>query len=123
MAADALASSLLVDDALAGLRIRCAIEGERFDILADPRTRVTPPGRSRPDVKVKAERQTLLALIDGETSLLEAVRSGGLDLVGPPPVLLRIAAAQRAFAEGAARVRRMEALLARYRAQKLREAM
>jgi hypothetical protein len=70
----------------------------------------------RPDSRVQARRKTILALVDGDLTLLEAVRSGGLDITAPPPLLLRIAQAQRAFAEGAARVRRMEALLARYQA-------
>lgn len=83
--------------------------------MADPRTRLQAADRRRPDARVKARRQTILALVDGDFTLLEAVRSGGLDLTAPPPLLLRIAQAQRAFAEGAARVRRMEALLDRYR--------
>jgi len=113
---DELAAWVQIEDALAGLVVECAIGEEWFHVHAGSGLRVLPAQPEEADASARTARRTILELIDGEVSLLEAIRSGRLDMLASTPVLLRLAQAQRAFAEGAARARDVQPVLEQYRA-------
>lgn len=113
---DRLAAYVQIEDALAGLVVECMVTDEQFHVEAHRELRLLPGGAKCADARVCTDGQTILDLIDGEISLLEAVENGRLDMFAATSVLLRLAQAQRAFAEGAARARDVRPVLERYRA-------
>lgn len=112
---DALAFHVVLADELRGLTISCEVGGERFGLRCGRRPLVARIGRDPAAVRVATDRETILALIDGKIRLLEAIRGRRLKLIADVALMLRLSRAQRAFAEGAVRARRMRALLNRYR--------
>jgi hypothetical protein len=102
-------------DALQGLAIDCDIGQERFCVFGSENIVIGEIGLIPPSATVRCTRKAILAIIDGDLAVLDAVKKGQLDIRADIPILLRLAQAQRAFAEGAARARSTEDVLARYR--------
>jgi hypothetical protein len=103
---DGLAIALQVDDE--PFAVRCTRHGLQLESG-------TRDGDALP-VALQTSRRAIVALIDGEVSLLDAVLARQLALRAEVRVLDRLARAGRAFAEGALRSRRMRALLDDFRA-------
>ena len=115
LACDELAAFVALSDALRGLVVRCAVDGEVFTVLGRAQLIVRRGPIARADAHVVASRAAILDLIDGRLTVLDAVLARRLTLVADIGHLVRLSRAQRAFAEGAARTRQMRALLAAYR--------
>lgn len=113
---DRLAAYVQVEDALAGLVVECAAGTEVFTVHGKAGLPIISGLAEQATARVRTCAKTIVALIDGEVSVLEAVKAGQLDMVASTPVLLRLAQAQRAFAEGAARARDMQLVLDEFRA-------
>lgn len=110
---DQLAAWVQIEDALATLVVECTVGEERFHVAGASRIGAGPAERA--SACVRTDARTILDLVDGELSLLGAVTAGRLDVTANTSVLLRLARAQRAFAEGAARTRDVRPVLERYR--------
>ncbi|MXP42836.1 hypothetical protein [Allopontixanthobacter sediminis] len=102
-------------DAIEGLSVECVVGDERFRVSGSGELVIGEIGVISPSAHVLCTRTAILALVDGDMSLLDAVKRGKLDICGDTKELLSLARAQRAFAEGAARVRQVEDILAQYR--------
>jgi hypothetical protein len=102
-------------DALDGLIVNCAVGGEQFHVLHAGDLVIRAGHHATAQALVHTDRATILALIDGDLRLLDSVMTGRLGLLADVSLMVRISRAQRAFAEGAARARRVRPLLARYR--------
>lgn len=117
--ADAPAAYFRILAELDGLAIALRIDDEPFGVRGTRRGLHLDrgaPGGSAPPIELQTSRRTIVALIDGELSLLDAVLARELALRAEVRVLDRIARAGRAFAEGALRSRRMRSLLDDFRA-------
>jgi SCP-2 sterol transfer family len=92
---------------MVGLTAQCHIDDEQFG-LACTANAIThlPVGPS--DLHITASRAALIAMVDGDLSLLAAIRARHLQLTGTTAALAHLARAQRRFAEGAARSRRVQ---------------
>jgi hypothetical protein len=116
---DAPAAYFRILTELDGLAIALRVDDEPFAVRGTSRglqlEHGTPAGAA-PPIELQTSRRTIVALIDGELSLLDAVLARELALRAEVRVLDRIARAGRAFAEGALRSRRMRALLDEFRA-------
>jgi hypothetical protein len=114
--AEQLAAHVLLIRQMRGLAVRSAVDRDAFTILGGAeRLEVRRHGLRRFDARVRVDRAAIFDLLDGRSTILEEVQRRRLDLVADPEVLLRLARAQRAFAEGAAHSRRMTALLEAFR--------
>ena len=101
---------------LDGLAVHLEVEEEAFGCqCADSRISLGPP-MPDPQARVRTDRRTILALIDGRCSYLDAVLARNLAVQGHPELLARISRAGVAFSEGALRARRMRSLLDEFRA-------
>lgn len=100
---------------LEGLVITLSIDLEEFQLrCSSNKIEFAPPGAA-PHVRVRASRQTILALIDGTTGMLPAILSGQLVVYARVDLLPNIARASVAFAEGAIRSRAMRVVLDDFR--------
>jgi hypothetical protein len=81
-------------------------EGDRFDLA---------PDAGPASVEVRSDRATILALIDGEVRLLDAILDERLGVRGPVDAVLRFDAALTAFLDGAVRAPSLPTLLAAFR--------
>jgi hypothetical protein len=114
--ADAPAAFFRMQDELDGLAVRVDVEGECFGCrCSNTGIAFGPPPRVA-QADVRSDRHTILALIDGRSSYLEAVLARDLAVQGPSELLARISRAGLAFSEGALRARRMRPLLDDFRA-------
>lgn len=113
---DELAAFTRMADDLRGLAISCTVDEERFAVIANERPAVVRSAPGGADVTVEAGRRVILELIDGETDFLSAVMARRVSLTADISLMVRLSRAQRAFAEGAARARRMRPLLEAFRA-------
>lgn len=113
---DELAAFTRMGDALAGLTIACTVDTESFFVSGAGRPRVLAAAPGAVKVRVESSRAAILDLIDGETDFLAAVLARRLRLTADIDLMVRLSRAQRAFAEGAARARRMRLLLDEMRA-------
>jgi hypothetical protein len=116
---DAPAAYFRVLAELDGLMIALQVDGEAFavrGVAAGLHLRAAAAAAGPEAAELRTSRRTIVALIDGELSLLDAVLAGDLALRADAHALDRIARAGRAFAEGALRSRRMRALLDEFRA-------
>lgn len=119
--ADTPAAFYRLADELRGLAVGLEVEGERFTVLGlDAAVRVDPAidPTGAPDgrVRVRTTRRTILALIDGRKTFLEAVLDRDLTLHAELDLLPRLSRAMACFVEGAVRTRRMRGLLNEFRA-------
>jgi len=113
---DQLAAYTRIVDELGGIVISFDVGGETFSVGGADRLRVSTSADLVPKVEVRTDRSAILALIDGEIELLEAVTTRRLKIVANVSLMTRLARAERAFAEGAARARRIRPILEAYRA-------
>jgi hypothetical protein len=104
-----------MSDELRGLRILCTVGLETFAVSGGGRPTVRNGDGQPFQVEVEADRAAILALIDGETDFLTAIRARRVRLVADIGLMVRLSRAQRAFAEGAARTSSMRELLRIYR--------
>lgn len=117
--ADAAAAYYRVLDELSGLALRVQVGDERFDCrCTDAQLVFISAGEGAPDITVCTDPRTILALIDGQVSIMNAVLARQLSVQGEVMTLARLSRAVVAFSEGALRSRGMRALLQRYRAQR-----
>ena len=126
--ADTPAAFYRLADELRGLAVGLEVEGERFTVLGlDAAVRVDPAGgpaidpTRAPDgrARVRTTRRTILELIDGRKTFLEAVLDRDLTLHAELDLLPRLSRAMTCFVEGAVRTRRMRGLLNAFRAASL----
>jgi hypothetical protein len=113
---DELAAFTRMADDLRGLVISCTVDSERFAVLGTERPSVAPDVPGEAQVMVEAGRRSILDLVDGETDFLSAVMTRRVRLTADVRLMVRLSRAQRAFAEGASRARRMRPLLEAFRA-------
>ena len=123
--ADTPAAFYRLADELRGLAVGLEVEGERFTVLGlDAAVRVDPAGGPAIDptraldgrARVRTTRRTILELIDGRKTFLEAVLDRDLTLHAELDLLPRLSRAMACFVEGAVRTRRMRGLLNEFRA-------
>ena len=118
---DQLAAYMGLLDLLAGLVVECRVDGVAFHVVGGRRLDVVagaPPRAAQ--VHVTTTRQAIVALIDGEITVLQAVKAGQLDVMAETALLVRIGRAQRVFADGAARAVRIRPVLAVFRKERRR---
>ena len=96
---------------LRGQRLRLEIGAERFSVTHDADTLRLGAPEGGSTVELRTTRQTLLALVEHETSLLEAVLRGRLELRGTVPALARFHDALALYLHGAVRSPSFPALL------------
>jgi hypothetical protein len=96
---------------LDGLVISLSIDQEEFQLRCSGDHIEFAPPRAAPHVRVRTNRQTILALIDGTTAMLPSILSGQLVVYARVDLLPNIARASVAFAEGAIRSRAMRVVL------------
>jgi putative sterol carrier protein len=113
---DQLASYVRLADALTGLRIALEVQGETFHVQGGSSVAVEQAADEPVDARVRTSRHAILALIDGDIDLLEAVKARKLKLKADVSLMVRLARAERAFAEGAARARAVRSVLDQFRA-------
>jgi hypothetical protein len=116
---DQLAAYVRMADALAGLRIALEVQDEVFHVQGGNMVAVEAASDVPVDAHVATTRPAILALIDGDIGLLEAVKARKLKLRADISLMVRLARAERAFAEGAARARPVRRVLDRFRATTL----
>jgi len=114
--ADAPAAFFRMQDELDGLAVRVEVDDECFGCRCSNAGIAFGPPPPIPQANVRSDRRTILALIDGRSSYLEAVLTRDLAVQGPSELLARISRAGLAFSEGALRARRMRPLLDDFRA-------
>lgn len=103
---------------LAALAVAASVDGETVRLASDGEVvRVTPrtAGEAAVAVTVATSRATILALVDGRVSLIDAVLSDALLLRGSPGDLARFHDALWLYLQGAVRVPAFAELLASYR--------
>jgi hypothetical protein len=100
--------------ALAGLPLRLEVDG-RCSVLsfADGRHRLADEGEAR--ALLRTDRATILDLVAGRISLLEALRGERLWLQGSPASLVRLDEALRLYLAGAVRAPAFGPLLQAFR--------
>lgn len=113
---DAPAAFYRIVGELDGIAVHLEVEEECFGCRCSDARIVLGPPPPKPQANVRTDRRTILALIDGECSYLDAVLARDLAVKGQPELLARISRAGLAFGEGALRARRMRGLLAEFRA-------
>jgi hypothetical protein len=99
---------------MSGLTVSCDVDTQTFGVTckADAIT-LTHPRLA--DLHLRMSRAMLIALVDGDQTLMSAIKSRHLHLIGPTAALARLARAQRMFADGAARSRRVQRVFDTFR--------
>ena len=100
---------------LRGLVIHCTVDEERFVITGGDHPHVSTGGHADAAIIASARRDAVLALIDGDISILQAVMARRLFVKADIALMVPLSRAQRAFAEGAVRARGMRPLLKQWR--------
>ena len=98
---------------LAAWSVEIAIEDERFVMRAAPDRIELTDGEAI--ARVRASKQALVALIDAQHTLADAVRAGAVALFAPAAALGDLHDALDAYLHGAARCSAFPGLLARFR--------
>jgi hypothetical protein len=102
--------------ALAGFVVQLRINGEPLYVGSNEHTLVVEPGVSvESAVQVVASHAAILRLVDGKSTLLEAIMRDELDLIGRPADVARFHDSLVAYVHGAVRSRSHRRLLADYR--------
>lgn len=102
---------------LAGLAAALRIDGERVILQVEAGVPVISTGAAEVEVELRATRRALLRLLDGEASLLDAVRDGSVALSGGIGALARFHDALLDYLRGAVRCPSFPPLLDDLRAQ------
>lgn len=112
---DAIPSIYLrLANGLRGLPVSFVVDGARSGIVSEAGTlRVEPV--TAPEVEVVTDGETVLGLVDGKQSLLEAAYTDALMLKGDPRQIITFDDALRIYLNGAVRVPRVRALVGEYR--------
>jgi len=100
---------------LASLAVTIRVGDEQLGLCSDGRRVRVDRGAGPAPVDVRAERATLLALIDGARSLVDAVLADELLLTGDPADLARFHDALWLYLQGAVRAPSFPALLDTFR--------
>jgi hypothetical protein len=101
--------------ALDGLVVQCRVDHVDFTVTAGGTLTIHEERPDLADVLAVSSHRAILALIDGRTTMLEAVLGRGVMVRAEIGLMVRLSQAQRAFAEGAARTRQMRDVLETYR--------
>ena len=117
---DQLAAYMGLVDLLAGLVVECRVDGDAFHVVGGGRLDVVSGAPLAAQVHVTTSKRAIVALIDGEITVLQAVKAGQLDVLADTALLVRIGRAQRVFADGAARAARIRPVLAGFRKDRRR---
>jgi len=103
-----------LDASLAGQRLRVAVDGAaRVLRFAGGEHALAPDGAA--DAELRTRGETILALVDGELGLLDAITRDALFLRGPVEAVVRLDAALHAYLAGAVRAPGFPPLLHAYR--------
>ncbi len=97
------------------MAVAIEVEDERFIVSSTGAQLVLEEQRVDAPVQLRTDRRTILALIDGHCSMLDAVLARDLALRADASLLSRVARAGAAFSDGAIRSRRARALLEEFR--------
>jgi hypothetical protein len=102
---------------LGSLVVGIDVEGEEVVILTrgDELVVEVAEARARPDVRIRATREDILAVIDGRLSLHDAVDSGAVEIIGDLEAIARAHDALIAYTHGAVRSPTFPTLLERLR--------
>jgi hypothetical protein len=100
---------------LGSLKVDVQVDSERFSVRGDGTQVVVDEVREGAQVYVRTDRRTILALIDGRRSMLEAVLSRELSLSADVSLLGQVGRAGIAFGDGAIRARRARGVLDAFR--------
>ena len=92
---------------VAGMTAQCRVDKETFDLTCTEKAITLTPA-PHPDLYVATSRTMLISIVEGDVTLMVAIRSCALQLKGETAALARLARAQRRFAQGAARSRRVQ---------------
>ncbi len=113
---DVPAAYFRIVDELDGLAVAIDVQGERFVAAAAGSELRLDADAATPSAWLCTDRATVLMLVDGALTQLDAVLDRRLDLRADAALLDRLARAGRAFGDGALRAPRCRALLDRLRA-------
>lgn len=100
---------------LAALDVSIAVGDESIVLRSDGEALLLEDPARPARVEVATERTTLLALLDGDLALVDAVLAGRVRLRGEAPDLARFHDALWLYLQGAVRVPSFAALLQKYR--------
>lgn len=112
---DELASYTLMIDSMGEMAVSFDVDGERFVVVANGSISLSSREDMQADAQVRTDRSTVVALIDGELQMLEAVERRCLHVLADISRMVPLARAAKAFANGAARARRVRPVLDAYR--------
>jgi hypothetical protein len=101
--------------AVPGRRVRVEMDGEAVGIAFETdaaRVETAPEGAH---VRVQTSRRATVALADAETSLVQAVETGALEITGTPDDVIAFHEALRSYFQGAVRAPSFPALLRAFR--------
>ena len=113
--ADAPAAYHRVALELEGVAVDIAVESEMFNVQGTQNGVAVATGLLGAPAVVTTSTDTILDLADGRLTYLEAIRTGRLSLKGNLSLMLPLARASTAFAEGAVRSPRIKVPLASLR--------
>ena len=100
---------------LGSLNVEVQVDSERFSVWGDGTRLVVEEVREGAEVHLRTDRRTILALIDGRRSMLEAVLACELSLSADVSLLGQVGRAGIAFGDGAIRARRARGVLDAFR--------
>ena len=102
---------------LGSIKVNVQVDGERFSIYGRGTALVVDESQSDCQVFISTGRRTIIALIDGEKSMLGAILSRDLSIRADASLLGPVGRAGAAFGDGAIRTRRARGVLAEFRAE------
>lgn len=100
---------------LGSIKVDIQVGSERFSVRGKGNRIVVDEAESDPQVCLRTDRHTILALIDGSRSMLDAVLACELSLSADAALLGRVGRAGAAFGDGAIRARRARGVLDEFR--------
>jgi hypothetical protein len=100
---------------LGSLNVNVQVDSERFSVRGKGTHVVVAEVQENAQVYLRTDRHTILALIDGRRSMLEAVLARELSLSADISLLGQVGRAGIAFGDGAIRARRARGVLDAFR--------
>jgi hypothetical protein len=100
---------------LGSLNVDVQVDSERFSVRGEGTHVVVAEVQENAQVYLRTDRHTILALIDGRRSMLEAVLARELSLSADISLLGQVGRAGIAFGDGAIRARRARGVLDAFR--------
>jgi hypothetical protein len=100
---------------LGSLNVDVQVDSERFSVRGKGTHVVVAEVQENAQVYLRTDRHTILALIDGRRSMLEAVLARELSLSADISLLGQVGRAGIAFGDGAIRARRARGVLEAFR--------